>query len=122
MDREIDLEILFICWLLSIMFLIRFFRAKHAFFTKVKRGVNLVFNDSSVRRILITDEGVEGITEFYRSFVKWEIVTHFKIYDRHISINNLLSSAPFFIPTHLMSNEVYKSLLFYLRSAKKEIK
>ncbi|MEH3114013.1 hypothetical protein [Pedobacter terrae] len=122
MDREIDREVLFICFLLCLFFLIRFFRAKHTFFTRLKRGVNLVFNDSSVRKILITDEGVESITEYYSSFVKWEIVTHFKVYDRHLSINNLLSSAPFFIPTHLMSDEVYKSLLFYLKSTKKEIK
>jgi len=122
MDREIDLEILFICWLLSLLFLIRFFRNKRTFFTKVKRGLNQVFNDSSVRRILITDEGVEGITEYYRSFVKWEIVTDFKVYDRYISIASLLNSSPFFIPTYLMTDEVYKSLLFYLRSTKKEIK
>lgn len=122
MDREIDVEILFICWLLSLLFLIRFFRAKHTFFTQVKRGLNQAFTDFSVRKILITDEGVEGITEYYRTFVKWEIVADFKVYDRYISITNLLSSSPFFIPTYLMSDESYKSLLFYLRSTKKEIK
>ncbi|QIL39001.1 hypothetical protein G7074_06710 [Pedobacter sp. HDW13] len=122
LDREIDLEILFICWMISLLFLIRFFRVKRNFFTTVKRDLNQAFNQSSTRKIIITDEGVEGITEHYRSFAKWEIITKFKVYDKYISITNLLNPSPFFIPIHLMAEEEYKSLLFYLRSTKKETK
>ncbi|MGM9474784.1 hypothetical protein ACS5PU_00080 [Pedobacter sp. GSP4] len=121
-DREIDLEILFIFWMISLLFLFRFFRAKRNFYTRVKRDLNLAFNQSSTRKIIINDEGVEGITEHYRSFAKWEIINNFKVYDKYISITNLLNPSPFFIPIHLMAEEEYKSLLFYLRSSKKEIK
>ncbi|MFD2583297.1 hypothetical protein ACFSR6_12425 [Pedobacter vanadiisoli] len=122
LDREIDQEILFICWLISLMFLIRFFRAKRNFFTALKNNLNQAFNHSNYRKIIISDEGVEGITTYYRSFVKWEIVTGFKVYDKYISITHALRPSPFFIPIYLMAEEEYKSLLFYLRSTKKETK
>lgn len=122
LDREIDLEILVACMLLSLLFIIRFLRIRHSFWNQVKRASNLAFGQSNSRKIIITDEGIEGITENYRSFAKWEIVTNFKVYDKYISITNLLSRSPFFIPIHLMVDEEYKSLLFYLRSTKKEVK
>jgi len=122
LDREIDVEMLFICWLLSLLFLIRFLRYRHSFWNQVKRVSNLAFSQSNSRKIIITDEGIEGISEYYRSFSKWEIITAFKVYEKYVSITNLLSPSPFFIPIHLMADEEYKTLLFYLRSTKKEAK
>nr|WP_276898718.1 hypothetical protein [Pedobacter kyonggii] len=120
-NEEIDLTILIFCWVVALSAFSRLVRTKRSFWAKFENTTNLAF-PSNTRKLIITDEGIEGITDNYRSFAKWNILTSFKVYDQYISITNVMMHTPFFIPIHLMANEEYKSLLYYLRTTKKEIK
>jgi hypothetical protein len=120
-NEEIDLTILIFCWVVALSAFSRLLRTKRSFWAKFENITNLAF-PSNTRKLIITDEGIEGITDNYRSFAKWNILTSFKVYDQYISITNVMMHTPFFIPIQLMANEEYKSLLYYLRTTKKEIK
>lgn len=118
-NEELDLTALIFCWVVALSAFIRLLRTKQSFWTRFETTSNLAFH-SNTRKIIITDEGIEGITDNYRSFAKWNILTSFKVYDHYISITNLIMQTPFFIPINLMTAEEYKSLLYYLRTNKKE--
>ena len=120
-NEEIDLSMLIFCWIVALSAFIRMLRSKRSFWTKFENTTNLAF-PSNTRKLIITDEGIEGITDNYRSFAKWNILTSFKVYDQYISITNVMMHSQFFIPIHLMANEEYNSLLYYLRTTKKESK
>ncbi|WP_293783259.1 hypothetical protein [uncultured Pedobacter sp.] len=120
-NEEIDLTVLILCWVVALSTFIRLLKTERIFWNKFKDTTALAF-PSNTRKLIITDEGIEGITDNYQSFAKWNILTSFKVYDQYLSITNVMMHTPFFIPIHLMADEEYKSLLFYLRSTKKEIK
>ncbi|WP_293312728.1 hypothetical protein [Pedobacter sp. UBA5917] len=118
-NEELDLTALIFCWVVALSAFSRLLRTKRSFWARFTNTSNLAF-PTNTRKIIITDEGIEGITDNYRSFAKWNILTSFKVYDQYISITNLIMQTPFFIPINLMTAEEYKSLLYYLRANKKE--